>query len=149
VARYIPQNQRVQIKRSGRFDLLDNHRAHRIFEEQLAEIAPKATMLFRPAMLGDLDHAGCITSALAIWSQWEGYLGRGRGQALAAELAARNIPIEYAHTSGHASIKDLKRLAGAISPKMLVPVHTYAPHAFPEHFDAVALKQDGEWWEVA
>jgi ribonuclease J len=32
---------------------------------------------------------------------------------------------------------------------MLVPVHTFAPHSFPEHFEAVALKQDGEWWEVA
>lgn len=149
VAVYIPQYQRVQIKRSCRFDLLESHRLHRIFAEQLATIAPKAAMLFRPAMLGDLDRAECLSGSLAIWSQWDGYLHQERGRTLAAELASRNVPIEHAHTSGHASIKDLKRLAGAVAPKMLVPVHTYAPHAFPEHFDAVSLKKDGEWWEVA
>jgi ribonuclease J len=149
VVLYIPQYQRVQIKRSGCFDLLDHHAAHRIFGEKLSEIAPNAAMLFRPAMLGDLDRASCLSGAIAIWSQWSGYLAQERGKALMAELAQRSISLVHAHTSGHASIKDLKRLAGAVAPKMLVPVHTFAPHSFPEHFEAVALKQDGEWWEVA
>jgi ribonuclease J len=149
VALYIPQYQRVQIKRSGRFDLLDSHATHRIFGEGLSEIAPNAAMLFRPAILGDLDRAGCLNGAVAIWSQWSGYLAQERGKALMAELAQRGIPLVHAHTSGHASIKDLKRLARAVVPRMLVPVHTFAPHSFPEHFEAVALKQDGEWWEVA
>jgi len=35
-----------------------------------------------------------------------------------------------------------------VAPKMLVPIHTYAPTAFMEHFDAVSLKHDGEWWDV-
>ncbi|EAQ37514.1 metallo-beta-lactamase family protein [Nitrobacter sp. Nb-311A] len=149
VALYIPQYQRVQIKRSGRFDLLDHHATHRIFGEGLTEIAPNAAMLFRSAMLSDLDRAGCLSGAVAIWSQWSGYLAQERGRALMAELAQRDIPLVHAHTSGHASIKDLKRLARAVAPKMLVPVHTFAPQSFPEHFEAVALKQDGEWWEVA
>lgn len=149
VALYIPQYQRVQIKRSGRFDLLDHHATHRIFAEGLTAVAPNAAMLFRPAMLGDLDRSGCLSGAVAIWSQWSGYLAQERGKALMAELAQRSIPLVHAHTSGHASIKDLKRLARAVAPKMLVPVHTFAPQSFPEHFEAVALKQDGEWWEVA
>lgn len=149
IALYVPQYQRVQIKRSGRFDLLDHHATHRIFGEGLTGIAPNAAMLFRPAMLGDLDRAECLNGAVAIWSQWSGYLAQERGKALMAELAQRSIPLVQAHTSGHASIKDLKRLASAVAPKMLVPVHTFAPHSFPEHFEAVALKQDGEWWEIA
>lgn len=149
VALYVPQYQRIQIKRSGRFDLLEHHAAHRIFAEQLTTMAPDAALLFRPAMLRDLDQAKCLTGALAIWSQWSGYLAQERGKALTAELAVRGIPLEHAHTSGHASIKDLKRLASAVAPKMLVPIHTFAPQAFPEHFNAVALKQDGEWWDIA
>lgn len=148
VALYVPQYQRIQIKQSGRFDLLEHHVSHRIFGEQLAAMAPNAALLFRPAMLGDLDRATCLTGAFAIWSQWAGYLTQERGKALMAALALRSIPLDHAHTSGHASIKDLKRLAEAVAPKMLVPVHTFAPQAFPEHFDAVSLKQDGEWWEV-
>jgi ribonuclease J len=61
----------------------------------------------------------------------------------------RGIPLDHAHTSGHASIPDLKRLAEAIQPKMLVPIHTYEPGQFPAHFQAVSLKNDGEWWDGA
>jgi len=149
VAVYIPQYQRVQIKRSGRFDLLDPHCRNRIFPEHLHDLAPRASMLFRPAMLRDLDRAECLSGARAVWSQWDGYLKQERGQALLADLAARDIPLDHAHTSGHASIPDLKRLAEAIRPGMLVPIHTYEPDQFPAHFQAVSLKNDGEWWDVA
>lgn len=148
VALYVPQYQRLQIKQSGRFDLLEHHEAHRIFAERLTEIASKSALLFRPAMLGDLDRAKCLEGAFAIWSQWGGYLTQGRGQALKLEFLRRGISLQHAHTSGHASIKDLKRLAHAVGPRMLVPVHTFMPEAFSEHFDAVSLKKDGEWWDA-
>jgi ribonuclease J len=149
VALYVPHYQRIQIKRSNRFDLLEHHAAHRIFSEQLIAMASNAALLFRPAMLRDLDQANCLTGALAIWSQWSGYLVQERGKALLDELKIRGIPLEQAHTSGHASIKDLKRLASAVAPKMLVPIHTFAPQSFPEHFEAVSLKHDGEWWDAS
>ncbi|OYU87859.1 MAG: MBL fold metallo-hydrolase [Bradyrhizobiaceae bacterium PARB1] len=148
VALYVPQYQRIQIKKSGRFDLLEHHTSHRIFIEQLTAMASNAALLFRPTMLHDLDQAKCLSGALAIWSQWSGYLEQERGKTLKDELAQRGIPLEHAHTSGHASIKDLKRLASAIAPTMLVPIHTFAPQSFLDHFDAVALKQDGEWWDI-
>ena len=102
----------------------------------------------RRHMLRDLDHANCLSGTRAIWSQWDGYLKQERGLALLAELEARGIPLKHAHTSGHASIPDLKRLADAIQPKMLVPIHTYEPEQFPAHFKAVSIKNDGEWWDV-
>ena len=149
VALYVPQYQRVQIKRNERFDLLEAHKTQRIFAEDLPAIASKAAMLFRPAMLADLDRAACLTGAAAIWSQWDGYLKRPTGEALLASLAERNIPLKHAHTSGHASIGDLKRLAKAVAPKMLVPIHTFEADQFPQHFADVALKQDGDWWDIA
>ena len=149
VALYVPHYQRVQIKRNGRFDLLEAHKAQRIFAEDLPAIAPKAAMLFRLAMLADLDRAACLAGAAAIWSQWDGYLKKPPGEALRASLAERSIPLSHAHTSGHASIVDLKRLATAVAPKMLVPIHTYEAKSFPQHFSNVALKQDGVWWEIA
>ena len=149
VAVYVPHYQRVQIKRSGRFDLLEPHGAQRIYPEALAALAPRAAMVFRPAMLRDLDRAACLTDAHAIWSQWDGYLKQPRGEALLADLAARGIPLSQAHTSGHASIPDLKRLAAAIAPKVLVPIHTFEADRFPELFgSSVALKEDGVWWEA-
>jgi ribonuclease J len=70
-------------------------------------------------------------------------------EAFRARLAARKVPLEVIHTSGHASIPDLKRLTEAMAPDVLVPVHTFNGDRFAELFDvAVNRRQDGEWWEV-
>ena len=150
MAVYVPHYQRVRIKQTERFDLLEPHKANRIFAEDLKALAPKAAFLFRPAMLSDLDRAECLDGAVAVWSQWDGYLKQEKGMQVSEALRARSIPLEHAHTSGHASIADLKRLAAALAPRMLVPIHTFEPHRFPEHFGAIAQqKNDGEWWEIA
>lgn len=145
---FVPQHQRVMIKRTARFDILERHGAQRIFPEALAELAPRAALLFRASLLPDLDRAGCLTGTAAIWSQWAGYLDEPRGLALQAELAARAIPLTRIHTSGHASIADLKRLAAAIGPARLVPIHTFHPDAYAEHFANVERQPDGAWWSL-
>ncbi|WP_082528847.1 MBL fold metallo-hydrolase [Methylobacterium sp. Leaf466] len=150
IAVFVPHHQRVRIKRSGRFDLIERHGRNRIYAEDLAAMAPRAALLFRHSLLPDLDRAGCLTDARAVWSQWNGYLRQPRGQALAADLAALAVPLAHAHTSGHASIPDLRRLADAISPRWLVPIHTFAPEQFPALFGpSVRIEQDGTWWECA
>lgn len=150
VAVFVPHYQRVQIKRTGRFDLLEPHGRRRIYLEALGDLAKRAVFLFRPAMLRDLDQAGCLSGARAIWSQWEGYLAEDRGRDLLVELSARDIPLIRAHTSGHASIRDLRRLVEAVAPRRLIPIHTFEAARFPDLFGpSVDLKSDGEWWRVA
>ena len=150
VAVFVPHHQRVRVKRTGRFDLIDRHGANRIYPEQLAALAPRAALLFRHSLLPDLDRAGCLTDARAIWSQWAGYLDQPRGRALAADFAARGIPLSHAHTSGHAGIPDLKRLASAIAPRRIVPIHTFAPQHYPALFGSnVTIREDGQWWDAA
>ena len=104
--------------------------------------------LFRGSLLADLKQANCLTGARAIWSQWAGYLNDARGKALAAALADSGLEFEVIHTSGHASLADLQRLARAIDPKALVPIHTFEAARFPDFFNNVVLRRDGEWWEV-
>ena len=113
-------------------------------------MASRAVMLFRPAMLPDIDlMPAAWTDARIIWSQWEGYLPSDANQAFQAALAARGVPLEVVHTSGHASILDLKRLADAMAPNTLVPVHTFSGDRFAELFGKnVNRRMDGEWWEV-
>ena len=44
---------------------------------------------------------------------------------------------------------DLQRLAEALSPDVLVPVHTFERARYPELFGPrVVCRDDGEWWEV-
>lgn len=150
VAVYVPEYQRRHIKRTKRFDLIDRYKPHRIYREKLASLAPRAVMLFRPPMLHDVDMIpGAWAGARMIWSQWEGYLPSPGNLEFRAKLDARGVGLEVIHTSGHASIVDLKRLAEALAPDMLVPVHTFEGDRYPELFGAnVRRRLDGEWWEV-
>ncbi|GJE53813.1 Ribonuclease J [Methylobacterium thuringiense] len=153
LAVYVPQYQRRHIARTKRFDLLAPYKPYRIYPEGLAALAPRAVMLFRQAMLPDIDSLGPAvwTGARAIWSQWDGYLKdqTGSGAKLRADIVARGVDFEVVHTSGHASISDLKCLVEAVRPDSLVPVHTFAGDRFPEYFGpSVVRRADGEWWDV-
>jgi ribonuclease J len=145
---YVPEYQRRQIARSQRFDLLEPYKSARIYRERMADIADRTVMLFRPAMTRDIEAANLWGNARAIWSQWDGYLKEGPGAQLTADLAAREVSLDVIHTSGHASIADLKRFASALSPHRLIPIHTFEGDSFSKYFINVTRRQDGEWWEV-
>jgi len=107
-------------------------------------------MLFRPAMTRDIDLIpGAWAGARMFWSQWAGYMQSPTNLAFLAKLHERGVPLEIVHTSGHASIADLKRLADAMAPEALVPVHIFESDRYPELFgDKVVGRPDGEWWTV-
>jgi ribonuclease J len=148
IAVYIPQRQRVQLARNGIAPLVDKYRNFRLWPGQLRERAGESVMLFRGWMMEDLARADALTGAAMIWSQWDGYLRDGAGAKLKADCAARNIPFETIHTSGHASVPDLRRLAAAVAPQNLIPIHTFGRDKFPALFDNVRLADDGEWIEL-
>ncbi len=150
LAVYVPEYQRRHIARTQRFDIVDRYKPHRVYREALSKLAPRAVMLFRPAMVRDIDlMPGAWAGARMIWSQWDGYLTSPANAAFRADLAAREVPLEVIHTSGHASIVDLQRLAAAIAPDALVPIHTFGGDRFAELFGpSVVRRQDGEWWGV-
>jgi ribonuclease J len=147
---YVPEYQRRQIKAIERFDIVDRYRGHRIYREALRNIIGRAVMLFRPAMVSDIDlMPGAWTDARMIWSQWDGYLQTEASRAFQTKLLGRGVPLEVIHTSGHASIVDLKRLADAMAPDVLVPVHTFDGGRYPELFGGNVIRpDDGDWWEV-
>jgi ribonuclease J len=145
---FIPHSQRVQLVKKNIAPLANSYRGFRLWPEQLAEYADRSVMLFRGWMMRDLDRAKALTGASVFWSQWDGYLSTGAGAALKADCEGRGIPFESIHTSGHASPADLKRLAAAVAPKRLVPIHTFERDKFPVLFDNVSLAEDGQWIDV-
>jgi ribonuclease J len=83
-----------------------------------------------------------------IYSQWQGYLDGKHSDYFGADHIAeyRNdseINFVYAHTSGHAPLKDLQILAKALNPKNLVPIHTEYGEEFCKSFDNVMTLTDG------
>jgi ribonuclease J len=130
------------------FDFSASFKSARIYPADLVSVAPHSVMLFRPSMVKDLEKADCLTGAHLTYSLWGGYLRREEQKPFLAWLKSRNIPLTHCHTSGHATVADLKRLAKALAPKMLVPIHTFFAQEYPQNFEHVCLKQDGQWWDV-
>lgn len=148
VALYVPQSQRIQIKEKGWFDVLKRHSANRIFIEDLQQISSKSTLLFRPLHRLDLERGECLSGAVYIYSQWEGYWEQGVYDMIKDWLVRHDIPKHSIHTSGHASQGELQKLVSAINPRNVVPIHSFYPEKYPELFPNVEAHDDNEWWEL-
>ena len=145
---YLPWYQKKIIIKNNLFDFAKSFKDSRIYPEQLKEVASNSLILFRPSMRFEFEKAQCLDDAILIYSMWSGYLEDEQSGKFLDWLKSMNITLVKCHTSGHAPIPDLKRLTEAISPKQLVPIHTFEPERYPELFENVKIKDDREWWEV-
>lgn len=143
---FLPYVQKRRIVRRGDFDVSNAYRPWRIYPEQLAEVARESVMLFRPSMMRDVEDAGCLQGARLVYSIWSGYLERE--QELQAWLQRHAISLEQVHTSGHASVADLRRLREAFADAALVPIHSEQGEHFGAIFGGVHPRRDGEAWRV-
>ena len=101
-------------------------------------ILAKDNFYFRRIILPKL---GASSGAKAIYSMWHGYLER---TDLAQFLKSHDIEMMEIHTSGHAYVEDLKKLAGAINPLYLVPIHTFYPEQYRRIYDNIVQLDDGQ-----
>ncbi len=145
---YLPRSQRHRVVETQEFERTEAVRAKRIFPEELRERRNQITMQFRFSMRKELEAAGCLDGAQAVWSMWPGYLREPSGQRLRSWLDQHGIPLVVHHASGHASIPDLQRLVQAIEPGRVVPIHSAAGDRFAEFFPRVDRQRDGILWEV-
>lgn len=78
-----------------------------------------------------------------IYSLWSGYLDKpGFWHDLKDKLV-------YAHTSGHAYVKDLQDFVTAVKPKHIIPIHTTCKDKYADLFDAdVVALDDNEEMEL-
>ena len=96
------------------------------------------------ALLSRLDHPDKIA---VVWSLWGGYWLRTN--PLKAFCQRQNIDPLFIHSGGHACEEDLKRLVNAISPRVIVPIHTGNAPRFAEVFSGVRLIDDGNPAEIS
>ncbi|MCY4501003.1 MAG: MBL fold metallo-hydrolase [Alphaproteobacteria bacterium] len=142
----VPQRQRVFIKENGLFADLERHGRNRVFPEALPDLAERAVMLFRPLAMSDRGVAAVLDGAGFSYSMWQGYLKEDSSQRVLRWLERNGVSWASIHTSGHASTADLQRFAAALAPRALVPIHSFETGRFPDFFDNVVPREDGEWW---
>lgn len=147
---YVPHSQRRRILQTKRFDLVEKVRRCRVYERYINAHARQLVVTFRKSVEPMLEGlpAAALEDALAVWSQWHGYLDRDPGMPTLDFCGRHGIPLVEHHTSGHAGLAELRKLAAALNPRRVVPIHTEAPAAFAQHFANVELHADGESWEV-
>lgn len=81
-----------------------------------------------------------LEGAMAVYSMWDGYVT----DKFRDILAEHRISYEHVHTSGHAVVSDLQKLANAVNPNYVIPIHTFYPQDYPALFKNVRLIEDGE-----
>ena len=145
---YIPQRQRVFIKEHELFKDLKRHSRNRVYPEDLPGLAARAVMLFRPMAMDDRGVASALEGAGFTYSMWQGYLKKDSSRPVLDWLDRHGIEWQVLHTSGHASAADLQRFAAALAPRALVPIHSFETGRFPDFFDNVVPRADGEWWDA-
>ena len=141
---------RIAIERSLGKQALSDYSSREISREEI--VGNRRDMVLR-VPLGEMEEiAGMmhqsepLTKARFIYSMWPGYLESNTGYQ--RFCVTYTIPLTKIHTSGHAYYDDLKRLAEALKPKALVPIHTLAGDDFGKHFRNVVRLDDGEPLEI-
>jgi ribonuclease J len=145
---FVPKWQRGKVKEAEQFWRVDEIKPYRIYEKELAANPSKWVIASNLQTARFLDMEGVLPGAAAIWSMWPGYMKDGSGEKYVTWLATKGIPLTIEHTSGHASVADLKRLATALAPRRIVPIHSFGSLSYSDLFDDVDLQDDGSWWEV-
>lgn len=72
---------------------------------------------------------------------WRGYLERS---GLGGFLKSHDVEMIEIHTSGHAYVSQMKRLADALKPRQIIPIHTFYPEKYAEIFPNVIQLKDSE-----
>jgi ribonuclease J len=144
---------------SSHFPKVDANRA--LFKDFIPDIFAAGTQIGKEEILdnprkfflkvsnfSDLLDALGDTRVSVIYSQWVGYKKEEfnpAGFKKFVELENNpNIDFHDVHTSGHATVHDLQKLARAVNAKMLVPIHTEHSAGYKDYFANVQVINDGE-----
>lgn len=116
-------------------------------DEILAEPNQYA-MVFRPSMT-ELDFDGQLPEqSRCLYSYWKGYLTNPDWVALQQQLSDVNGDFIPAHTSGHIYVQDIIDFVNAVGPQTVIPIHTFEPEVYKQHFPNVRVLQDGEMFDL-
>ena len=143
---YVPDRQRVLVKRTGEFERARAVARHRVYLEDLRGRSDRFVVLAQSSTLAELGRAGCLEGAGAFWSMWAGYLDTTSGTRARALLDEHGVPLVVLHSSGHAAPRDLRRLAATIAARVIVLYSHGSPERFAAFIDQVQLRPNGSWW---
>lgn len=140
---YVPQTLKLSSHRKGRAKQIERFREAEITLEEIREAPEKYLMVFRASMLDDFNRQ-FPERTCCLYSRWHGYLEQPEWMSTQHILANANGSLHDVHTSGHMLSADIVSFLKEVAPKTIIPVHTFEPGHFKDHFNNVTQLQDGE-----
>lgn len=121
--------------------------AFHISKQELNEKQNNVIMTVRPSMKRDIEKCG-LRDGLFIYSLWQGYRNSEYQQRFEDSIIGIGFELKAIHTSGHASVIDIKKVITGLDPKKIIPIHTMVPNAFESISNKTELKEDGKEFEI-
>jgi ribonuclease J len=138
-----------RLKNEGNEKVLFEFKKFKITKEEISNQSESIVMIVRPSMQKDLENISGIEGGNLVYSLWEGYLKKSDTQKFINYLTNRIFTLYKIHTSGHADTKTLKKMVDAISPKNIVPIHTFVGDRYKDIFkEPIVELKDGEIREI-
>lgn len=134
------------LERAGHIDLLYAYNKRKIEMPEISRDKNRILMLARnnsvfPLLLNKIKD---VAGAKIAYSMWDGYLSN----EFKSFCKDKGLSLEYIHTSGHATVEDLKSFANTLNPKVLIPIHTFDAEEYPALFKNVVVLKDSEPFSV-
>ena len=148
---YVPNKQRGTVVKKNLFDMMHEYSKPRIYIEEIVKSPEKYTILFREIHIADFEKKlELLDNARFFYSMWSGYWRDDCDyyKRIRDFVKKHNLEKIDIHTSGHASIADLKKYVEMLNSPKIVPIHTFYPQSYSEIFKNVEIHQDGEWFTV-
>ncbi len=146
---WFPWIQRENLINNRLGSVMKNHEKWKKPLKDFSSDIPHSVMMLRPPFRKEIQNNADLSDSVWVYSMWKGYLERSEPlQNLKQWTEDNEIPLKFRHTTGHAQIEDLKRLARALSPQVLIPIHSYHRELFLDYFGNVHSLEDGEKFEV-
>lgn len=135
-------------QRRGLAKIFDMFSADRITRDDILAQPDRYLMVFRTSM-SDMDFDKKVPAgARCLYSYWEGYLKKHEWIEFIDRVKNAGGEFHECHTSGHIFADDIVEFVRAISPKTIVPIHTFEPQHFGMHFPGVRCLSHGEAFGV-
>lgn len=131
---WYPQRLTSTLFETDRKDIPLRYQPYKMTKEEMAKDLGKVMLFVRPGMENDIRNIPGIDGSILIYSLWDGYKNRGRTRQFLDDVQSMGLSIETLHTSGHADLRALQRMATTLKPKRIIPIHTFYPDQYGELF---------------
>ena len=145
---YYPYWLSKRVSEADKKQLLYDFQPYKISRDEIREKASRIVMLIRPSVKSDLERINAFDNATLIYSLWSGYLNDKYTADFIDRMEGQGVTVEHLHTSGHATLKDLKRTVKNLQPKSIIPIHTQAPEVMQQTFANVRMIKDKKPFEI-